>query len=222
MKIGHYKAKPQPFLWPEAGDKAIRVMAQTRNMCGEFFEVATESITGGRRMTTDGTAEYCPDVHVAERVFVESKCVGCTGRMIVYQGRLAKDRRFVDEGNTLHYCIWSHNCRVKGIATEHDLQARLAASICGVMLLPFALVERYALTHPVKLLNSKYNRDGSRNGYGTVEKGYGYGYSMSLKGLAEFVSHVEPVLFMPVGSRWLGSFGCGVVPETLEIVRRSA
>lgn len=155
-------------------DRPIASMAQTRNLCGRFFELLTVAVFRNSQLhKTDSRCDYCPDVSCSLG-YVESKSVGQTGQIIVYRHRLLKDQRLEVP---LYYCIWRHCLRVAGYRWQMDLWQGLAESIDSAVLLPLATLHMELLRTPLRILNrGRKTPDGHRLGYGS--NGYGKGYSV--------------------------------------------
>lgn len=181
MILSALKAIPQQqfTLW-DMEDHSIRCMAQTRNLCGNFFEQATAALTGAKQHRTDARADMCPDLSLGEDYF-ESKSIGCTARSILYLRRIANDSRLRKQhpDKRLYYCLWHHKSRMEGIKDKRELRKALSVTLCHCTLLPFEIVRDCIRRHPLKMLNKQYaNRREAPTGYNT--KTYGRGWSVAL------------------------------------------
>lgn len=137
-------------------DKPIKSVGASRVLVGAFYEELTAKVFGGRRHTCSPGADYCPDVSIDERIYLECKSVGHTGKVMVYEGRLEKDWDF-SRKRQLFYVIWRHRVRAKYYHTEQDLQAALLMGTLWCAVVPFDEIWKLCkATHLVKL-NSKFN-----------------------------------------------------------------
>lgn len=190
----------------------IHSMAQTRNLCGNFFEDLTAAALHGQRLRTSGACNYCPDVKRGDNVFAESKSSGKNGSVIVYTGRLEKDRVFTcpPDGmgmgeRQLFYVVWRHGvnvCADPAPGNVADLRAALAANVRYGVVAHLGAIERACRATAPRLLNSQYSKRGGRLGYGTVEKGYGYGWTIrtdALRGAEGMVQETAGPFVLPDG-----------------------
>jgi hypothetical protein len=142
-------------------------------------------------MKTQGTADVCPDLRIDLLNYVESKSVGLTRCSIIYAARMRKDLRFTREHKvTMWYCLWHHTCSIKGIDSTLALNKQLALRTQYAILLPLRTVYRQTRGLGLKVLNKSYFirhgvHQGTRLGYGNRSKGYGVGWSVSLKKLCK-------------------------------------
>lgn len=203
----------QGILWADLNNRPIRTWAQTRNLCGEFYERATAAALNSTRLRTDGTMAVCPDLrhNLHPQTFIESKSVGSTGHSIIYAARMRKDRQFSKVHDvSFMYSIWHHRVRTKDITSEFDLYERLAAGTQYLIVLPLTVVYPLARSCSLKVLNKKYRerKEGRKYlGYADRSKGYGIGWSIPLKkmqGLCPVMRQVGPI-----------SVGQFIIPRTI-------
>jgi hypothetical protein len=156
----HKTEYTQRELFPDT--RAPGSMGAIRYWLGDFFEEATARITGARRLVTDSRCKYCPDLHLHKRVFLESKGVGNTGAVLLYRGRVERDRNFQRKSRaTLLYCIWRHTaapCRAECMGSLDTLRSTLATQTVSVMVVPFELVESLVINEPARIINTRYGR----------------------------------------------------------------
>lgn len=187
-------------------DKVQLTPHSARNWVGDFYEEATASLTRGCRYRDSAAYEICPDVGVGYWFF-ESKAVGRSGTAIVYQGRLAKDRRLVVEsGRDLFYCLWQHNFATATAQTREELYAALSRHTLRLVIVPLATIENYCLSRPVKVLNTGYTKTGAKLKYGSSEKGYGWGWAIPVRRLLASCTRQVVVPTLPVYDSQLPSF----------------
>jgi hypothetical protein len=155
-----------------------------RNWVGDFFEQATANLSQALRYRESCLCPICPDLRWSSRAFFEVKGVGRSDRAIIYQGRLKKDRRLVEEtGCDLHYWFWRHKHPVTESETKGQLQAGLAAAAYQVIIVRLADVERYCLSREVRCLNTAYTKRNVPLKYGSEKNGYGYGWAVPMTAL---------------------------------------
>lgn len=182
MRVNHsIRSEPQPTLWPGADDTPVKSAAQVRNIAGDFAEEATAVLLGGRRITTRGDYDVCPDVIVTPGLYAESKSVGRSNSVIVYKGRHEKDQAWVKEHNAqLWYFIWRHGADSK-VASRDEMRRNMAVSIQSCLIVSLVEMTRILHSRPVRVLNTKYaTRKGDPLGYGNRSKGYGIGWCLPL------------------------------------------
>lgn len=139
-----------------------------RYVVGDFIEYMTAKILRGKRHKCAGNYDYCPDVSVCGK-YIECKAMGKSNQTLIYQGRLEKDRAFVNQGNDLYYAIWSHNSNTLNFNIVEDLQFNILINIEWMALVPFYDIEQYCLWKKPERLNSI--------NYGSPENPlYGSGY----------------------------------------------
>lgn len=174
-----YKALPQPWLFPAAGNRQFKSPAEIRNWVGDFCEELTAVVTGARRISTDGTRSICPDLHWFDNTFIESKGVGKTKHVIVYRVRMDRDIEFVQAGHDLWYFIWHHKARCYEVGDMDGLHRVLLEEMKCLYVVPFAEMVRATEGIALRVLNTSYTKNGRhRLGYG--QKGYGDGWSIGL------------------------------------------
>lgn len=180
MRISPYKSSErQPVLW----DEPLGNHGHVRTLIGDLCEGLTADFVGGRRHRTRSDCDYCPDVSRTDPdgvVYFESKAAGLNGQTFVYQGRLEKDRAFVQSGRRLYYVIWGHKARTKDASTVSELERLLLSSVRRVFLVPFADLDAIAKGLKITKLNSGY---GSK----TDAKTYGSGIRIQLSLLTPFL-----------------------------------
>lgn len=149
-----------------------------RCVVGALIERLTALTFGGRRHKCTGLAEYCPDVSIDEKIFLECKAMGRSRQTFVYAGRLEKDRRFANEYE-LYYVIWHHKVDTTIATTVEELEMLILSKLQWVAVIPFDHVEQLCLrlrNGPTKL-NSGYG-----SGYGSPSnKLYGSGYRIPMR-----------------------------------------
>lgn len=176
-------------------------LAACRSYVGDFFEELTVNTFGGQRLKTDSTKDICPDIQIRDTTFLESKSVGCSGAIIVYESRLMKDLAFVAEGNTLYYIFWQHNCRITDGMKLGALRDALAVSVKSVTVVPLEKLRQSLTT--LKVLNAKH----TARGYGS--HGYTSGYQPRLSDVQRNVGPCKtlfPNQLVAYGRRITGSF----------------
>jgi hypothetical protein len=173
-----YKAQPDPVLWPGALDYKVKNFAHARNVVGDIIEEFTAAVTGAKRLKTDGTNPYCPDLLWHDNTLIECKASGMNGSVIVYEGRLAKDLATITRPWELYYWVWRHKAGCKVAHTYQSLQTSVIDSIISLTVLPLPVVAAVCMAHPVRQLNTAYTGRGDRLGYGNAAKGYGTGWCL--------------------------------------------
>lgn len=176
---------PQLTLW-DLEDPRIRHSAQTRNLCGDFFEQATAALTGAVRHRTDSTADVCPDLSWNGSAFFESKSIGRTACSIVYLRRIANDDRFRKRypERPLYYWLWHHTAKATEATTKAELRLDLAMTLCHCIVLPFTVIRDYVRKCPLKTLNQVlHDKHAGKTGYNT--RTYGRGWNVRLTKFAE-------------------------------------
>lgn len=158
----------------EPENKQLTVAA-CRNYMGEFFEEASATLLNGIRLVTDATKDVCPDLQIGDREFVESKSIGKTNSVIVYQSRLKKDLDFIELGNKLYYVLWNHGAKVQDGITLGELRNLAATLVKSVALIPAHELHVILEAGPLMVLNPK----NTNRGYGSL--GYQNGYRSLLK-----------------------------------------
>ncbi len=188
-----YKISDQPWLFPK--DFKFKSFAETRNVVGDFFEDLTASLTGSRRCKTDGTKDYCPDIHHEGNTFFECKSVGKNGTVIVYRDRLEKDLKFVADGHNLYYFMWKHSVKCKQVGGFVELCESLKLSLSKIVVLDVQSLSVVAKEKECRVLNKSYDQRNNPLGYGNRSKGYGVGWCISLSRLESVCDEVGEVDF---------------------------
>lgn len=178
MKIPIPVTHQQPWLF----DLPITNAAQVRNIVGDLAERLTAMLVKGVRFKTNSQCQYCPDVY-AKGVYIESKAVGRTKEIFIYEGRLEKDKEFAAT-RKLIYCIWHHLTETKYCTTKAELLTDVLTNMQCVYLIPFASIRSICRDRPVEVLNTKYK---NRRTYGAPDSPmYGSGYRMQIKLLSDY------------------------------------
>lgn len=170
--------RAQQQLLPGINPK-IRSNAQCRVYCGDFYEQASGVLFGDdfERLTTDSTAEVCPDLQAkTQDFFVEVKSVGKNKSGIVYSERLTNyddmlatwfpslfDPNPVFDPQLL-YVLWHHDVKTKEHDTLDGLRAALADRTLACYILDHAAFKRMATYSDEKVLNYR-----SATGYDRVD-----------------------------------------------------
>lgn len=162
----------QHLLFPELGyESRVCTIAACRNYMGDLFEELTVDLVGGKRLKTDSTKDVCPDIQIEDNLFAESKSIGCSGAIIVYQCRLEKDLEFLAEtGAQMHYVLWHHSCRITEGAPLGDLRTLALTKVRSVTVIPLPALAEILKQSPLITLNKKCRN----RGYGAY--GYTDGY----------------------------------------------
>lgn len=146
-------------------DRPLGNHGHCRTIIGDFIEVVTARVFGGKRCRCTGTADYCPDVKVGD-IYIECKAMGNSNQTMIYDGRLEKDHVFAQSHN-LFYAIWSHNVSTKSVDTVEDLQRKLLAGLEWCALIPFDQIDQICLWSKPGKLNSKYGGSQDNPLYGS-------------------------------------------------------
>jgi hypothetical protein len=168
MSLPRFKAEHQPRLFAEP----IGNHGHVRVLLGDIAERLTAKFFNGHRYRTDCRSDYCPDV-TAGGQFFEVKTVGKTNHTFIYEGRLKKDRKFYDAGNSLSYVLWQHRSLTRICLDVFELECLFLATLIRVLVVPFQFIEQAALMSPVTKLNSKY-------GHSNTNPTYGAGYRIPI------------------------------------------
>lgn len=154
-------------------------MAQTRNWAGDFFEGLTAALLHANRHKTDSRATVCPDLSIGDRDYFESKSVGKTGAVIVYDSRLEKDLKWTGEtGAALHYVVWRHKSGCTGFKLRSALWANLAETAYEALIFPLATLAELCDAAPKRVVNNGgKGGDGKAWGYGS--RGYREGWMIN-------------------------------------------
>lgn len=201
MNRHHAITLPKPRRRPDQGtlfdvDPLLTSTGAARSWVGDFFEEATAVLTGATRLRTDGRLPWCPDLQFSARHFLESKAVGQSGQMIVYEGRANKDADNLRRRRArLTYVIWRHRFRTTTATSHGELRRGLAEGVEYVLLIDFAELHAILRKIPPRKVNTVYTIAGRRNGYGSESKGYGIGWTISLRSLIPGAWRPESSLF---------------------------
>ena len=168
-----HKYQPSLFDWPRSEGRVLTVAA-CRNYCGDFMEEVTTSFFTGDRLTTDSRADICPDIELGRKVYGEVKSVGANKEVLVYEARAEKDRKLINEGNTLYYFIWHHTFKVRDGITLLDLRNGLAENLKSLHVFEATSLLDCMAQGPLMEVNKK----GGRRGYGS--RGYVTGRRLKL------------------------------------------
>lgn len=177
--------------------------AAARNVIGDFYEEATANITGAHRLRTSSNHHVCPDLRYRHhrypdkgkrsRIFFESKAVGNTRHVIIYENRWSKDHQWLRKHKAkLYYCIWS-NCHTLGTTpTISGIHKALAHHTLSLFIIPTTGSTSLATllpALPLRVLNTAYIQSGPnagrRLGYGCKSSSVGVGWSVPLKQIAQ-------------------------------------
>lgn len=115
------------------------------------------------------------------------KSCGNTGSVILYDNRIAKDRRLLNArpGRRLKYVVWRHTLEVgKTVAASNalaDLHVGLLRATKGFAVVDFDNIEAWCELRPVKVMNTGYFAGSSARRCGYNEDGYGRGWSMPFR-----------------------------------------
>lgn len=178
-------------------------LAACRNYVGDFFEELTANAFQGTRLKTDSTCDVCPDIQVGEKQFLESKSVGCSGAIIVYNSRFHKDLAFEAEGNRLHYVFWQHDCRIEEGMYLGDLRDMLAKRVRSVTVVSLQHLSNALIGVPLKTLNAKH----TARGYGSL--GYRDGWQPRLSSVQASAGPCKtlfPSALQSYGRKIIGNF----------------
>lgn len=162
--------------------------AAARNVLGDFYEEATASLLGAIRLRTSSNHKVCPDLQYRQgkRIFFESKSVGKTRHVIIYQNRWEKDQRWINRHRARHYyCIWTHRLSVPGTdITISRLHATLPDHTHCLYLIPTVVLKELITQLPLRVLNTAYIQSGpntgKRLGYGSKSSCNGIGWSIPI------------------------------------------
>lgn len=154
-----------------------------RYVLGDFVETLTCLLLSGNRHKDQTNVDYCPDISAVTddtTYYCECKSVGRSRQTMVYEGRLVRDRNFVDAGNPLLYVLWHHTVDTKIADTEEELQMLFLAKMQCIYVVPFNVIEAICRSLPCEKLNSQYGRSDKYPGV------YGKGYRIPLSALTEW------------------------------------
>lgn len=110
----------------------------TRIAVGAFFEEASRLLFNGTRHQIDATKDYCPDLSLPDRVFVEVKAIGNSRQAIIFEKRLKRDRKFRRDENVLFYAFWVHHAPTTKYQWREDLHLALAHATDYLLIIPAA------------------------------------------------------------------------------------
>lgn len=195
--------KRQPSLFSELdGEDRSLPVAASRNAMGDFFEELTAQVIGGERLKTDSRCDICPDLQIEEGVFAESKSIGCSRSVIVYDSRLEKDLRFASvTGSDLYYILWNHTCRVRDGMTLRELRDSAAYSVRSVTIVSLGTLALMLKSTPIVTLNTKHQTRGNGS------PGYRQGYRVNLRKVqAEMIESKIPITHPMVYGRRVSAF----------------
>jgi hypothetical protein len=129
-------------IWDWVGNTQFYSMAQTRNATGEFCEEATAKLLGGKRLSTQGTVDICPDIELEkDRRYLEVKSVGAGRCALLYEHILDRTVRFVRRNKvSVSYVFWIHTVAAATLPSLFDLRREMASHIDRVIIVPFTAV----------------------------------------------------------------------------------
>jgi hypothetical protein len=174
----------------------LRGHGHVRAVIGNLAENLTAEFVGGKRHKTDSTADYCPDVSRGRgrwREYFESKAVGQSGQLFVYEKRLYRDAMF-SEKHRLSYIVWRNDQETKDAETVEELEQGIIASMRCVYFIPFQELHKVLAGRPVVKLNSKYG--------GTDRETYGTGYRIALSAFDGHIAQRFPEGVFDVVRHW--------------------
>lgn len=176
----------------------LNTQGQARYEVGTYIEELTCRLFGGQKHRTDSRSDYCPDISIRAgdpeghsgnhgqcpgpsgsglRLYLECKAVGRSNQIIIYQGRVEKDRLFAST-HDLWYVVWHHQSPTNFESVE-ELRSSIRKTLQAVYLIPFNDIHTICSQSPVIKLNSKY--------YGSPDNPlYGSGYRFSISLLRRF------------------------------------
>lgn len=132
---------------------------------GDFFEEATRKLYGGIRFQTENDCDYCPDVKFRRNYYGEVKASGRSGKIILYESRLARELQWCRENNLrLDYVVWRHRAYIPDCNSKQDIYDALACSVSTVIRVPIQILADIAATLPVKTIN-RWNPLGWNRGW---------------------------------------------------------
>lgn len=111
-------------------------------------------------------------------MFFETKAVGLTRQVLIYTGRLDKDRDFAEK-HSLWYCIWHHRVRTKNYQTVEELEVAIRSNIKALYVVPFSAISDICKDLWPEPLNTAYGYPDSQT--------YGSGYRFSIKQLTQWM-----------------------------------
>lgn len=127
-----------------------------RYAIGDFYEDLTSHVFEGVALSDRSDYDYCPDIKLEDGRYLESKSVCKShGTSYVYTERVAKDLKFVREGNELHYVFWIHD-KIIGIEYEDELRQFLLKHTTHLLAISFPAFFKMCETLEVRKTNLKY------------------------------------------------------------------
>ena len=136
-----------------------------RYAIGEFYEDLTAKVFGGVRHVCDSRADYCPDVSIGGRLYLECKSAGRSGKVLVYAGRIDKDWDFAMK-HQLFYVIWCHDVqRAADYKSVEDLYCALLLHTLWCAVVPFDEMFRLCKFYGRRSYKSEYGKSSSSGLY---------------------------------------------------------
>lgn len=141
-------------IWDWVGNIQFTHWAQTRHATGDFAEELVVKQFGGRRMTTDGQADICPDVELSKTDYLEVKSVRAIGQGIIYEHIIDRAQRFVRRNRVkLRYAFVIHDTKPKDSPDLFALRAEMATNIKAIILVPFETIVGLTQTLKMEVMN---------------------------------------------------------------------
>lgn len=188
MKLPSARIEPAPLLFPESADLPIKTLAETRNLCGEFFEKVTAALTGAKRLRTDATCDICPDALHGSDTYFEIKSCGKNATALIYRINYERQTQLTGNGRPLFYWFWHHRADVTKSPTRFALDRQLAESFRWLIVLPFSEIIAELSNRKLRTLcAARYTPGGKINGYS--DQGYGSGWAVPLTALVRRCTH---------------------------------
>jgi hypothetical protein len=177
-------------------DTPLKGPPACRAWVGDFFEEATAEISGAKRLKTNSKIRWCPDLKWQD-VFFETKSVGESNQVIIYEGRLKKDiDNLAKRKAKFYYWIWRHRLQIKGLKTLKELRSNLAISVKSLLVVDFEVICDILKDRPVRpVLGKQSTKKGIRLGYGSND--YGSGWTLSLGYILERTQPLNHLVFPP-------------------------
>lgn len=175
--------------------RVIRSKGEARWAVGDVCEDLVAKISGGKRLVTDCSKSYCPDICYDSDVFFESKAVGRSGQMILYDNRILKDLAFVKDHNCqLFYWVANHSSSVLDFCSRSidDLKRSVCAGLKSISVVPVDMINSLVCGVDSRVVNSGYTKSGNRLGYGS--NGYGRGWTVSYKSIRSLCRFTKYVM----------------------------
>ena len=192
------RVDPQSELFETRG---VDTMGKARGLVGEFYEWLTAETFGIELFATDSRADICPDGRdpFDRDAWVEIKSIGLSGSAILYDIRLQRDRKLIEQtGKPIRYFFWRHHLSVQESINYSnsvaDLWGDLRRATRKLAIVDFVEVENLCATKAPKIMNSGTKiktgpMAGKPCGYGA--KGYDVGWGPTFKDLCRVALHVE-------------------------------